>query len=475
MVELLAGHTPMKVQQAAEGMPLEREHVYVIPPGSYLAIRGGALRLSTPRERHGARLPFDFLLRSMAEELGDRAIGVILSGTGADGSAGLKAIKEKAGLVIAQLPDEAAYDGMPRSAIMTGVVDLVLPVAEIPDALAKYAAAQVRRGRSQACPSERSRDRAIGRNRRAAAAAGGAGFRALQAGDAAAADRATHGAGGDHRWRPVSRPAAQERRRDRAPRQGPAHQRHQLLPRPQDLRAVGGEGHSRSRAPAAGGSAAADLGGGLQHGRGNLYHRHALPRGDRGGEAQYQAAGLRLGCRCGRGRVRPRRRLSGSDRGGRVRREACPFLRQGRAWLPGDAGAARRRGLHGAERSGRPAVLAPRPGLLPQPAHLSAPRGAGEGAVAFPFRAARGRHPLSRRLRDGGQFRRPLPADLQDAADLSPHRAPAAGGGQFLPCQPRERAGAAAPGPGTGGAVPARASAISPSGCCWRPTRRPRC
>src|SRR5271156_5082911 len=138
MVDLLAGHTPLKGQQAAEGMPLEREHVYIIPPGAYLSIRGGALRLSQPRERHGARLPFDFFLRSLAEELGERAICIILSGTGSDGSVGLKAVKEKGGLVIAQDPDDAEYDGMPRSAITTGSVDLVLPVAEIPEILAKY-------------------------------------------------------------------------------------------------------------------------------------------------------------------------------------------------------------------------------------------------------------------------------------------------------------------------------------------------
>src|SRR5438552_17460142 len=138
MVDLLAGHTPMKVQQAADGMPPEREHVYLIPPGAYLSIRGGALRLSEPRERHGARLPFDFFLRSLAKEFGERAICVILSGTGSDGSLGLKAVKEKGGLVIVQDPDEAEYDGMPRSAIMTGAVDLVLPVAKIPETLAKY-------------------------------------------------------------------------------------------------------------------------------------------------------------------------------------------------------------------------------------------------------------------------------------------------------------------------------------------------
>jgi two-component system, chemotaxis family, CheB/CheR fusion protein len=138
MADLLAGHTSLTVEQAADGMPIEPEHVYLIPPGAYLAIRAGALRLSQPRERHGARLPFDFFLRSLAEELGERAICVILSGTGSDGSLGLKAVKEKGGLVVAQDPDEAEYDGMPRSAIMTGAVDLVLPVAEIPEILAKY-------------------------------------------------------------------------------------------------------------------------------------------------------------------------------------------------------------------------------------------------------------------------------------------------------------------------------------------------
>ena len=97
-----------------------------------------ALCTSRPQARHGARLPFDFLLNSLAEEYGARTICVILSGTGADGSIGLKAVKEKGGLVIAQDPNEAGYDGMPRSAIMTGAVDLVLPVAKIPDALVKY-------------------------------------------------------------------------------------------------------------------------------------------------------------------------------------------------------------------------------------------------------------------------------------------------------------------------------------------------
>ena len=138
MVDLLTGYTPVTVIQAEDGMLVERDHLYVIPPGTYLSMANGALRLSHPQARHGARLPFDFLLHSLAEECGERAICVILSGTGADGSLGLKTVKERGGLIIAQDPDEAGYDGMPRSAIMTGLVDLVLTAAKIPEALVNY-------------------------------------------------------------------------------------------------------------------------------------------------------------------------------------------------------------------------------------------------------------------------------------------------------------------------------------------------
>jgi two-component system CheB/CheR fusion protein len=139
MVDLLASHTTMTVLQAANGMPVEPNHLYIIPPGAYLSVVDDILHLSRPRERHGARLPFDFLLQSMATAFGPRAVCVILSGTGADGSLGIKAVKEKGGLVIAEDPDEAGYDGMPRNAILTGSVDVVSPVAGIPDILAKHA------------------------------------------------------------------------------------------------------------------------------------------------------------------------------------------------------------------------------------------------------------------------------------------------------------------------------------------------
>jgi hypothetical protein len=141
MVELLASHTAMTVQEAVTGMRVQPDHLYVIPPGTYLALEDGALQLSPPPVRHGARLPFDFLLPSMATTYGPRAVCITLSGTGADGSIGLKAIKQNDGLVLVQDPKEASYDGMPRNAVLTGMVDSVLTIDQMPDALVRYATA----------------------------------------------------------------------------------------------------------------------------------------------------------------------------------------------------------------------------------------------------------------------------------------------------------------------------------------------
>ena len=138
MAELLSRHTSTPVVQVTEGLLLECDHIYVIPPNDYLSINDGVFHLSPLPSRPGSRLPVDFFLNSLAVAYGERAIAVILTGTGADGSVGLKRVKENGGLVIAQDPEDAAYDGMPRSAIMTGAVDLVLPLAKIPDVLVRY-------------------------------------------------------------------------------------------------------------------------------------------------------------------------------------------------------------------------------------------------------------------------------------------------------------------------------------------------
>lgn len=138
MADLLAGHTDLAVQEAADGMRIERGHIYTMPPGAYLSVRGDALQVSKPGGKQGVRLPFDFFLRSMAQAFGERAVCVVLSGAGTDGSVGLRAIKEHNGLVVAQEPSEAEHDGMPRSALATDAVDRVLPVGEIAGILVEY-------------------------------------------------------------------------------------------------------------------------------------------------------------------------------------------------------------------------------------------------------------------------------------------------------------------------------------------------
>jgi two-component system, chemotaxis family, CheB/CheR fusion protein len=136
MVGLLASHTRLPVREAAQDMAVENNVFYVMPPGVYLSVSDGRFGIAKPPARHGARLPFDFLLGSLAAEFGDRTVAIVMSGSGADGSAGIVAVKDAGGLTIAQEPSEAAYDEMPRAAIATANIDLVLPVAEMAAALA---------------------------------------------------------------------------------------------------------------------------------------------------------------------------------------------------------------------------------------------------------------------------------------------------------------------------------------------------
>jgi two-component system CheB/CheR fusion protein len=139
MADLLSSATAMAVVQAEDGMAVRADHVYLIPPGTYLAIGHGRLNLSEPLARHGARLPIDFFLQSLAASVGGSATCVILSGGGADGTVGTRAIKAAGGLVIAQNPSEASHPSMPESAIATGAVDLVLPTSSMAAALLHFA------------------------------------------------------------------------------------------------------------------------------------------------------------------------------------------------------------------------------------------------------------------------------------------------------------------------------------------------
>ena len=135
LAELLGQHTSMPVLQATEGLTIEPDHIYVIPAGEYLSVRAGTLRLSNPSAPHGARMPIDFLFKSMAADGGGRATAIVLSGTATDGTVGAKALHDAGGYVIAQDPVESEYDGMPQSVIASGIVDAVLTLAKMPAAL----------------------------------------------------------------------------------------------------------------------------------------------------------------------------------------------------------------------------------------------------------------------------------------------------------------------------------------------------
>jgi two-component system, chemotaxis family, CheB/CheR fusion protein len=138
MAELIQARSPIPVQQATEALTLEPDHAYVIPPNQELRLKGGKLRLRERTER-GLHSPVDLFFRTLAEACGNRAVGVLLSGTGRDGTDGLGRIKRAGGITVAQAPEEAEYDGMPRNAIATGLVDLVLPASEIPAELQRLA------------------------------------------------------------------------------------------------------------------------------------------------------------------------------------------------------------------------------------------------------------------------------------------------------------------------------------------------
>jgi two-component system, chemotaxis family, CheB/CheR fusion protein len=136
--ELVAKHTRMPVVQVERETPVERDHVYVIPPNKYLTIAHGRLRLAAPDVPRGMRMPIDQFFRSLASDQHERAVGIVLSGTGTDGALGLKEIEAAGGMTMAQTPETAQYDGMPRSAIATGGVDHLLPVERMPAMLVRY-------------------------------------------------------------------------------------------------------------------------------------------------------------------------------------------------------------------------------------------------------------------------------------------------------------------------------------------------
>jgi two-component system CheB/CheR fusion protein len=133
--ELLQRVTKMSVYTVTDKMKVNPNSIYVIPSNKSMTIQNGELHIFKPIEKHGLRLPIDLFFRSLADDQKDHSIGIILSGMGSDGSMGLKAIKEKAGIVLVQDPSNAKFESMPRSAIDAVVVDIVAPVGKLPEKL----------------------------------------------------------------------------------------------------------------------------------------------------------------------------------------------------------------------------------------------------------------------------------------------------------------------------------------------------
>ena len=139
LTDLIRRYTSMEVSEVEDGVVVRPNCAYIIPPNRDMAFLNGTLQLLEPTSPRGQRLPIDFFFRSLAQDQHERAICIVLSGTGSDGTQGVRAVKGEGGMAMAQNPESTEFDGMPRSAIDTGMVDYVLPAAEMPAHLIAYA------------------------------------------------------------------------------------------------------------------------------------------------------------------------------------------------------------------------------------------------------------------------------------------------------------------------------------------------
>ena len=154
--DLIRRYTRMQVFEVEDGMAVQINCAYIIPPNRDMAFLNGTLQLLEPAAPRGQRLPIDFFFRSLAQDQHERAISVVLSGTGSDGTLGLRAIKGEGGMVMVQNPESTEYDGMPRSALATGLVDYELPPAEMPAQLIAYVTHAFGKPPKPAVPSAKS-------------------------------------------------------------------------------------------------------------------------------------------------------------------------------------------------------------------------------------------------------------------------------------------------------------------------------
>ena len=156
LAELVGRFTCMQVLEVTDGLTVQPDCVYVIPPNRDLALLNGTLHLFEPAMPRGLRMPIDFFFRSLAQDLAEQAICVVLSGTGSDGSLGLRAVKGEGGMAMVQAPDLVQYDGMPRSALATGLVDYVLPAEAMFGQIEAYVSHAFRKRPERVVPPEPS-------------------------------------------------------------------------------------------------------------------------------------------------------------------------------------------------------------------------------------------------------------------------------------------------------------------------------
>ena len=143
MGELLKKSTELPIVEVSEGMEVLPGHIYLIPPVNNLLLKDGFLHLIEKPKSQSLNLPIDMFFESLAKNQKEKAIGLILSGTGSDGTRGARAIKENDGMIMVQQPDQAQFDGMPKSAIATGLIDYVLPVEQMGTELQNFISAPV--------------------------------------------------------------------------------------------------------------------------------------------------------------------------------------------------------------------------------------------------------------------------------------------------------------------------------------------
>jgi len=159
MDELLARRTSMTICQAVSDTLVQPNTVYLLPPMKEMIIRQRRLLLNDKDPRHGLTLPIDLFFRSLAQDVGDRAVAVVLSGSGSDGSRGIQEVSRAGGAVFCESPDTAQFNGMPLSAMRTGVVDQVLSPEEIADVVTAVGRGSVAAGtRADAPEGERGVD-----------------------------------------------------------------------------------------------------------------------------------------------------------------------------------------------------------------------------------------------------------------------------------------------------------------------------